>query len=238
MCSGRVDLDFVLRAFSNGTDGVFIGGCRLNECNYSTHGNFHALNMVLLCKRIMEHIGLNPDRLRIQFMSSAEGTVFADTMNEFGNKIREIGPLGKSEGIQANELKSRLAEIRKLVPYIKRVNKDKLAFHLADPTEWGGLFTKDEIDGLLSQVISYYIDPDKCQACLICARRCPEGAIAGAKSMVHVIDQDKCIKCEVCFDVCPPRFAAVKKIAGAPVPPPLPEEKRSVVRKSKENVAS
>ena len=45
MCSGRVDLEFVLRAFSNGMDGVFVGGCRLNECNYITHGNYDALNM-------------------------------------------------------------------------------------------------------------------------------------------------------------------------------------------------
>ena len=62
MCSGRVDLAFVLRAFSNGMDGVFIGGCRLNECNYITHGNYDALNMLLLCRKIMEHIGLNPER--------------------------------------------------------------------------------------------------------------------------------------------------------------------------------
>ena len=48
MCSGRVDLAFVLRAFSKGMDGVFIGACHLNECNYITHGNYHALNMVLL----------------------------------------------------------------------------------------------------------------------------------------------------------------------------------------------
>ena len=51
MCSGRVDLAFVLRAFSKGVDGVFIGGCHLNECNYITHGNYHALNMVLLCQK-------------------------------------------------------------------------------------------------------------------------------------------------------------------------------------------
>ena len=51
MCSGRVDLEFVLRAFSNGMDGVIIGGCRLNECNYITHGNYHALTMALLCKK-------------------------------------------------------------------------------------------------------------------------------------------------------------------------------------------
>jgi len=162
MCSGRVDLEFVLRAFSNGMDGVFIGGCRLNECNYITHGNYHALNMVLLCKKIMEHIGLNPERLRIEFMSSAEGILFAEVMSEFGNKVKELGPLGKREGMDQKELKSKLAEITRLVPYIKLVKNEKLASRLVNPEEYDKLFTKDEIDRLFSEVISYYIDPEKC----------------------------------------------------------------------------
>jgi coenzyme F420-reducing hydrogenase delta subunit/ferredoxin len=233
MCSGRVDLEFVLRAFSNGMDGVFIGGCRLNECNYITHGNYHALNMVLLCRRIMEHIGLNPERLRIEFMSSAEGIFFAEVMSEFGNKVNKLGPLGKAEGIEQNELKSKLAEITKLVPYIKLVKKEKLASRLKNPEEYDRLFTKDEIDRLFSEVISYYIDPEKCQACMICAKRCPVEAIISAKNQVHVIDQEKCIKCGTCFEVCPPKFRAVTEISGEPVPPPIPEEKRTIVRKSK-----
>ena len=51
MCSGRVDLEFIFRAFANGMDGVFIGGCRLNECNYITQGNYDALNLVLLSEK-------------------------------------------------------------------------------------------------------------------------------------------------------------------------------------------
>ena len=230
MCSGRVDLGFVLRAFSKGMDGVFIGGCRLNECNYTTHGNFHALNMVLLCKRIMEHIGLNPQRLKIAFMSGAEANVFVEQVNGFVQQVKEIGPLGKAEGIDPDTLKSKLAEITKLVPYIKRVNQDKLASRLKSQEEYDGFFTKDEIAKLFSEVVSYYIDPDKCQACMICARRCPEEAIIGAKNQVHVVDQEKCIKCDTCFDVCPPRFSAVRKISGEPVPPPLAIEKRMLVR--------
>jgi len=231
MCSGRVDLEFVLRAFSNGMDGVFIGGCRLNECNYITHGNYGALNMVLLCRRIMEHIGLNPERLRIEFMSSAEGILFAEVMREFGNEVTELGPLGIAEGIDQNELKSKLAEIRKLVPYIKMVKDEKLASRLENPEEYDKLFTKDEIDRLFSEVVSYYIEPEKCQACMICARRCPVEAITGAKNEVHVIEQEICIKCGTCFDVCPPKFGAVAKITGEPVPPPIPEDKRTIVRK-------
>jgi F420-non-reducing hydrogenase iron-sulfur subunit len=230
MCSGRVDLEFVLRAFSNGMDGVFIGGCRLNECTYSTHGNYDALNMVLLCKRIMEHIGLNPERLRLEFMSSADGNLFAETMREFGKKVKNLGPLGKAEGIDLKEFKSKLTEIRKLVPYIKLVKNKKLASRLENPEEYDLLFTKDEIDRLFSEVISYYIDPEKCQACMICARRCPVEAITGAKNQIHIIDQEKCIKCGTCFEVCPAKFDAVMEIAGEPAPPPIPAEERTIVR--------
>jgi len=230
MCSGRVDLEFVLRAFSNGMDGVFIGGCRLNECNYITHGNYDALNMVLLCKRIMEHIGLNPERLRLEFMSSADGSLFAEIMREFGNKVKKLGPLGKAEGIDQNELKAKLTEIRKLVPYIKLAKNKKLASRLENPEEYDRLFTKDEIDRLFSEVISYYIDPEKCQACMICARRCPVEAIIGAKNQIHIIDQEKCIKCGTCFEVCPAKFGAVMEITGESAPPHIPEEERTIVR--------
>jgi coenzyme F420-reducing hydrogenase delta subunit/Fe-S-cluster-containing hydrogenase component 2 len=236
MCSGRVDLAFVLRAFSKGIDGVFIGGCHLNECNYITHGNYHALNMVLLCKKLMEHIGLNPERLRIQFMSSAEASLFVESVNNFVKKVKEIGPLGKGkgEGRDKNELKSKLKEVTKLIPYIKMVKNEKLASRLQNIEEYDKLFTKEEIDKLFSEVTSYYIDPDKCQACMTCARRCPVEAIISAKNQIHVVDQEKCIKCGTCFEACPPKFGAVTKISGAPVPPPIPEEKRTIVRKSKE----
>lgn len=234
MCSGRVDPRFVLRAFSNGMDGVFIGGCRLNECNYTTQGNFHALNMVLLLRRVMQHIGLNPERLKIEFMSSAEATRFVEAVNGFVQQVKDLGPLGQAEGLDPETVKSRLAYVTTLVPYLKRINQEKLGSRLKSPAEYDGLFTRDEIDQLFQNVISYYIDPDKCQACMICAKRCPEEAIISAKNQVHIVDQAKCIKCETCFDVCPPRFGAVVKISGKPVPPPLPEDKRTVVRKSKE----
>lgn len=233
MCSGRVDLKFILRAFSNGMDGVFIGGCRLNECNYVTHGNYHALNMVLLCRKIMEHIGLNPERLRLEFMSSSEGLHFADVMNDFGRQVKEIGPFGKSEGIGEDELKSKIQEVTKLIPYIKLAKREKLASRLESQEEYDGFFTPDEIDKLFTEVPSYHIDPAKCQACMICSRRCPVEAIAGGKNRIHVIDQETCIKCGTCFEVCPPRFAAVQKITGEPVPPPIPEEERMLVRKTK-----
>jgi len=83
-------------------------------------------------------------------------------------------------------------------------------------------------------LISYYIEPDKCKACMICLRKCPVEAITGGKNMIHVINQDKCTNCGTCFEVCPPRFSAIMRLTGQPVPPPIPEEARSLARESKE----
>ena len=72
--------------------------------------------------------------------------------------------------------------------------------------------------GVCKALISYYIDPQKCQACMLCLKNCAVGAISGGKKLVHVVDQDTCTKCGTCLDVCPSRFDAVLKISGVPVP--------------------
>jgi Fe-S-cluster-containing hydrogenase component 2 len=167
-------------------------------------------------------------------MSGAEANLFADTVNGFVERVKKIGPLGKAEGIHPETLQARLAEVTKLVPYIKRVNQEKLATRLHDPSEYDRLFTQNDVEKMFREIVSYYIDPTKCQACMICARRCPEEAISGGKNQIHVVDQEKCIKCETCFIVCPTRFNAVMKISGAPVPPPLPADQRAIVTRVKE----
>jgi NADH-quinone oxidoreductase subunit F len=83
------------------------------------------------------------------------------------------------------------------------------------------------------EMVSYYIDPEKCQACTMCLRKCPAEAIDGGKNKIHIIDQEKCTKCKTCFEVCPNRFNAVERISGEPVPPSIPEERRIIARESK-----
>ena len=129
------------------------------------------------------------------------------------------------------ELQSKLEEVRKLIPYIKLEKAEKLATRLENEEEYNQLYTNEEIDKLLREVVSYYVDPDKCQACMICARKCPVHGIEGAKGLIHVIDQELCIKCGTCYDACPERFDAISILSGQPVPPPIPEEERTVVRK-------
>ncbi|PLX40160.1 MAG: NADH-quinone oxidoreductase subunit F [Deltaproteobacteria bacterium] len=84
------------------------------------------------------------------------------------------------------------------------------------------------------ELINYYIDPEKCQACGACARQCPVEAIDGGKKLVHIIDQDKCTRCGSCIEACPSRFAAVTKLSGVEVPAPVEGDARAVKRKSKE----
>jgi NADH-quinone oxidoreductase subunit F len=84
------------------------------------------------------------------------------------------------------------------------------------------------------ELIAFYIDPAKCNACTTCARKCPSEAIIGGKNLIHIVDQEKCTKCGTCFEVCPPKFRAVTKISGVPVPPPVPEESRKIVREGKQ----
>jgi len=234
MCTGRVDLAFLLRAFQKGADGVIVGGCWLGECHYVTEGNYYALNMMHLAKRLLEHAGVNPNRLRIEWISASEGVRFAEVMNDFTEQLRELGPITENEGIPEGEIQARLEEIRKLIPYIKIQKKEKLATRLDSEDAYDGLYTTEEIQELFANVVSYWVDPSRCQACMICARKCPVEGIIGGKSRIHVIDQELCIRCGTCHEACPDKFDAVCMITGQLVPPPIPEEERTIERKGKQ----
>jgi len=153
MCSGRVDLEFILRAFSKGIDGVFIGGCRLNECNYITHGNYDALSNVHICKKLLGLIGVNPERLTIKFMSAGEGILLVDVINGFCKKVGELGPLGKDNGIDQNGLKFKLDAATKLIPYIKLVERERLRAPSKSEGVYHEFFTSDEVDRLFKELI-------------------------------------------------------------------------------------
>jgi coenzyme F420-reducing hydrogenase delta subunit len=153
MCSGRIDLEFILRAFANGQDGVFIGACRLNECNYVTQGNFDAFGNVFLCRKILKHIGLNPERIRIEFMSAADGNILAEGINDFVGKVKEMGPLGEGEEIDADALRFKLDAVRKLIPYLKLVERERMRVPLKTREAYERFFTGDEFNGLFDELV-------------------------------------------------------------------------------------
>ena len=153
MCSGRVDLEFIFRAFAKKADGVFIGGCHLGDCHYNPEGNYDALGNSLVAKRILENIGVNPDRLRLEWVSAGEGIRFAEIMTEFGAKIKSLGPFGSSEGRDVADLKDGLEAATQLVPYYKLVERER--FRVSKRTEEGykEFFGRPDYEPLFKELI-------------------------------------------------------------------------------------
>jgi F420-non-reducing hydrogenase iron-sulfur subunit len=92
MCSSRVDPQHILYAFREGADGVFLGGCHPGDCHY-VEGNYETLRRVALFKPMLQALGIDPRRLRLEWISAAEGKKYAETMDEFTEQIRALGPL-------------------------------------------------------------------------------------------------------------------------------------------------
>jgi len=91
MCSGRVHPVFILEAFRRGADGVLVAGCHHGDCHYLT-GNYKAENRVLLLKKVLEQLGLEPERLRLEWVSASEGDRFAKVVKDMTEEIRKLGP--------------------------------------------------------------------------------------------------------------------------------------------------
>ena len=91
MCSGSVDTAYVWRAFLEGADGVIVGGCHPGDCHYVS-GNYKARRRIKILETIMKTLGLNEERLWLRWISASEGRKFAETMKEFTEHIRELGP--------------------------------------------------------------------------------------------------------------------------------------------------
>lgn len=153
MCTGRIDLAFVLRAFSNGNDGVFVGGCWLGECHYITEGNYDALSMMHICKKLLEHIGIDPDRLRLEWLSSSEGLRYAEVMNDFSSQVKQMGPLGVGEGVDDEMLKFKLEAATRLIPYIKLVERERLRVPVKSQSLYEEFFASEEFHRLFDELI-------------------------------------------------------------------------------------
>lgn len=92
MCSGRVDPELVLDAFSQNADGVLIAGCHPGDCHY-INGNYKTRRRYNLLKQMMTQLGIEPQRLRLEWISAGEGQRFQQTINDFVDKIIELGPI-------------------------------------------------------------------------------------------------------------------------------------------------
>jgi F420-non-reducing hydrogenase iron-sulfur subunit len=93
MCSGRIDPAFVLEAFKDGADGVLVAGCHLpSDCHYIS-GNFKALRRITLLKDVLRDFGIEPERLRLEWISASEGDKFAAVVRDMVDEIKRLGPI-------------------------------------------------------------------------------------------------------------------------------------------------
>jgi F420-non-reducing hydrogenase iron-sulfur subunit len=108
MCSGRIDPQFVLSAFQWGADGVLIGGCHPGDCHYQ-EGNYKALRRFKLLKKLAAEVGIEDERLRLEWISASEADTFRDVVTDMVDKLRALGPrshvqpLPESAPVQASE---------------------------------------------------------------------------------------------------------------------------------------
>ena len=104
MCSGRVDPQFVLKAFAEGADGVLIGGCHPGDCHYQ-EGNYKCLRRFRLLRRLAAQMGIEDDRLRLEWISAAEADRLRATVDDMVEKVRAVGPWRPGARAQATEEK-------------------------------------------------------------------------------------------------------------------------------------
>lgn len=146
MCSGRVDLEFVLRALANGNDGVFIGGCWLGECHYVTEGNYDALSMMHLGKKLLARIGVSPERLRLEWVSASQGLRYAEVIGDFTARLKTLG--------RQEPPRLKLEALRKLLPYVKLVEREKLRVRFDSMAQYEQFFGSAEFDALFDELIA------------------------------------------------------------------------------------
>lgn len=150
MCSGRIDPIFLLNAFTWGFDGVLLTGCHLGDCHYLT-GNYHAKYKFLLIRKILDKIGFETRRLRLEWISAAEGKKFADTVTEFTEVLRALGP----SSVKSNpKLQENLLYAEKICSDFRiRWLISRARDLIADGNVYGERIPDDKFDKMLDEIV-------------------------------------------------------------------------------------
>jgi coenzyme F420-reducing hydrogenase delta subunit len=153
MCSARVDPGIVLEMFIQGADGVFVGGCHIGDCHY-IKGNYFAQQRIKIVRRLLTKCGLEPERLRLEWVSASEGERFAGLMTEFTTQVSELGP-SPVRGEQPDIKKLQLLFAAKNVVEDFRIRS--LLGKYVEFSEKGNVFgrkiSEEELDALLDSVM-------------------------------------------------------------------------------------
>ncbi len=96
MCSGRVEPTFILKALQGGADGVLVLGCHPGDCHYNS-GNYKARRRMVILGKLLEQLGIEKERVRLEWVSASEGNRFVSIVNDMTAKLKELGPLAKNQ---------------------------------------------------------------------------------------------------------------------------------------------
>lgn len=153
MCSGRVDPVIVLEMFANGADGVIVMGCHPGECHY-VEGNLYAERRIRMLEKLMACAGLEPERLRLEWVSASEGARFADIVKDFTSQLKRLGPsqlTGEKPddtllaGVRAAERAAGDSRLRTLVGREKELTEEGNVY--------GEKVTQEEFDKLMEESV-------------------------------------------------------------------------------------
>jgi len=179
MCSGRVEPAFILSAFENGADGVLVAGCHPGDCHYRS-GNQHAEKRVEKTGKVLDLLGIGSDRLRLEWISAAEGEKFASVIKDFTEKLRIKGPSPLRKGVEAAAVRHDAVESihdvlkRTKALYCQECGKCSSSCPITrlDPLYSPRLAVEKALMGLEEAVLT-----DKglwsCLTCYLCRQRCP-----------------------------------------------------------------
>ena len=159
-------------------DGVFIGGCWPGECHYLTEGNYLAYSTVNISRKLMQFIGINPDRLRLEWISAAEGSRFAGLMNDFSETVKNIGPLKDD----TDRYETRLEAVKRLIPYIKLVERERLRVPVRTEEAYEKFYESEEFDSLFKELIEEKLYLSE-MATLLCIKPQSSEEIAAAMNL-------------------------------------------------------
>ncbi|UCF08390.1 MAG: hydrogenase iron-sulfur subunit [Thermoplasmata archaeon] len=197
-CSGQVDMIHILRAFENGADGVFVGGCLPEQCHY-VDGNEKAEARVLFLKKVLRALGLSEERLAMQFMSAAMGSEFARAAYEFTAAVRKLGPnpLKKHRGMDLT-MDNKRVMLREMVLSIAG-GLDRSVRDCIEPQPGFG---------------EPSLDMEKCLGCGACAYVCKNDAMKAEAADDNVLLKHtywRCTACGNCRDACPKECIEVER---------------------------
>jgi coenzyme F420-reducing hydrogenase delta subunit len=153
MCSARVDPTIVLEAFITGLDGVMVLGCHLGDCHYIT-GNYYTERRIKTTKKVLKNAGLSPERLLVDWVSAAEGERFATLVEDFTEKTRKLGPLGKETDLDPQQLRTRLVAAKEALAQERTRWLMGREWELVeDRNVFGEKVAQEEFDQLMYQTI-------------------------------------------------------------------------------------